>query len=266
MRFRPHACGGAVPRHRRESGESPWDRPRGERPESDRHCLTAPACPTVPTGGGRTRRRILPRRPALRPPRRWPHDRSMPHGLHSASPGSPPGPRRRAIRATTAVATLLTLLAAGAATAQTEPLCADASQFLVESRTMAAITEVAHIDDWRTAKRTMGCQVTAAGVTRRSARDEAIGFFDALRAAGWTRTPNPRDAPGESSLRFRKAGSDCLFSFYTGGMLGTEAERSVSLERVPGPGERRVHFLVTCVPAEDVPALLYGTGPLPQTT
>ncbi|NIP94515.1 MAG: hypothetical protein GWO24_14160, partial [Akkermansiaceae bacterium] len=52
-------------------------------------------------------------------------------------------------------------------------------------------------------------------------------FYDQLREAGWLRTPEPRDAPGEASLRFRKDGSDCLFNFYSGGLLGTDAELMV---------------------------------------
>ncbi|MBW3535565.1 MAG: hypothetical protein KY453_10185 [Gemmatimonadetes bacterium] len=135
------------------------------------------------------------------------------------------------------------------ADAQVESHCIQAHAFLVENRDMAAVTEPFTLDDWRTDQSVPGCQVTAAGVTRRSARDEAIRFFDALREEGWVRTPDPQDAPGESSLRFRRDGSDCLFSFYTGGLLGTEAEATVTDARVPGPGERRYGFHVMCVPA-----------------
>ncbi len=59
----------------------------------------------------------------------------------------------------------------------------------------------------------------------------------------------PRDAPNEASLRFRRDGSDCLFNFYTGGLLGTEAEFAVDEERIPGAGESRYNVLVQCMPA-----------------
>jgi len=146
----------------------------------------------------------------------------------------------------------LVLLAPGAAAAQTETYCVEAQRFLVESRGMSAVTEAATIDDWRTGRRIPGCHVTAAAITTRAAQEEAERFFEAIRAAGWTRTPDPKDSPGEASLRFRKGGADCLFSFYARAMLGTEAERSVSRARVPGPGEQRYHFLVMCMPAIDL--------------
>jgi hypothetical protein len=124
--------------------------------------------------------------------------------------------------------------------------CREAHRFLTEERGMAAVTEPDTLDDWRTHERVVGCRVTAAGVTRRSAREEARDFYDRLRDDGWVRTPDPQDAPNEASLRLRKDGSDCLFNFYTGGILGTEAESVVDDAAVPGPGERRVNFLVLC--------------------
>ena len=147
----------------------------------------------------------------------------------------------------------LALLAPRAVAAQTEAYCVEAQRFLVESRGMSAMTEAATIDDWRTGRRIAGCHVTAAAVTTRAPKEEAEQFFEAIRAAGWTRTPDPKDSPGEASLRFRKDRVDCLFSFYTRGMLGTEAERTVSLARVPGPVQQRYHFLVMCMPAIDLP-------------
>lgn len=111
---------------------------------------------------------------------------------------------------------------------------------------MVAVTEPDTLDDWRTHEHVAGCRITAAGVTRRRAPEEARDFYDRLRDAGWVRTPDPRDAPSEASLRFRKDGSDCLFNFYTGGILGTEAESVVDDATVPGPGVRRVNFLVLC--------------------
>ncbi|MCA1791283.1 MAG: hypothetical protein LC667_15955, partial [Thioalkalivibrio sp.] len=61
--------------------------------------------------------------------------------------------------------------------------------------------------------------------------------------------PDPRDAPNESSLRFRKEGSDCLFNFYVLGMLGTEAEGIVSEQRVPTAQLDRYYVLAMCMPA-----------------
>ncbi len=126
---------------------------------------------------------------------------------------------------------------------------------------MAAVTEPDTIDDWRTDLTVAGCRVTAAGVTARTARDEAIGFFAELREDGWSRTPDPQDAPNEASLRFRRDGVDCLFSFYSGGLLGTEAEAIVDDARVPGPGERRYNFAAQCMPA--APAMPTGGASAP---
>jgi len=148
-----------------------------------------------------------------------------------------------------AVAALL--VGASVGPQQEEIRCREAHRFLVAERGMAAVTEPDTLDDWRTHERVVGCRVTAAGVTRRSAREEARNFYDRLRSAGWVRTPDPRDAPNEASLRFRKDGSDCLFNFYTGGILGTEAESLVDDVAVPGPGERRVNFLVLCMSARE---------------
>ncbi len=140
---------------------------------------------------------------------------------------------------------------ASGGTPQEEIHCREAQRFLVEERGMAAVTEPDTLDDWRTHRRVAGCRVTAAGVTGRLARDEARDVYDRLRDDGWVRTPDPRDAPNEASLRFRKDGSDCLFNFYTGGILGTEAESMVDDASVPGPGERRVNFLVLCMSARE---------------
>jgi len=141
------------------------------------------------------------------------------------------------------------LLAPGARSGQEEIHCREAHRFLVETVGMAARTESDTIDDWRTHHTVAGCRVTAAGVTTRTPQAEAERFYETVRSAGWTRTPDPRDAPNEASLRFRWDGSDCLFNFYTGGLLGTEAELAVDAERVPGAGESRYNVLVLCMPA-----------------
>ena len=133
-----------------------------------------------------------------------------------------------------------------------EALCSDADRHLV-GQGMVTVVELDTIDDWRTDRLVEGCRITAAGVTRRSLRTEARLFYDGLREAGWSRTPDPQDAPNEASLRFRFEGSDCLFNVYSGGLLGTDAELSVDDQAVPGPGELRYNLLVLCTPAVDLP-------------
>lgn len=164
-------------------------------------------------------------------------------------------------RTTAALAALLGLTAAlpRSAAAQADPtpdptpdtaLCLNAERFLVAEVGMTTITEPDTLDDWRTRKTVAGCRVTAAGVTTRTFAAEARLFFERLRAVEeWTRTPDPRDAPNEASLRFRRDEVDCLFSFSSGGMIGTEAELRVDSMVVPGPGERRYNFVVFCMPA-----------------
>ena len=132
---------------------------------------------------------------------------------------------------------------------QEEARCGAAERFLVEQAGMSAVTTADTIDDWRTRKKVPGCRVTAAGLTSRALAEEAAAFYDRLRAAGWTRTPDPRDAPNEASLRFRQDRTDCLFNFYTGTLLGTAAEIEVSNAVVPGYGQVRYNVLVLCMPA-----------------
>ena len=135
------------------------------------------------------------------------------------------------------------------AEAQEELHCREAHRFLVEDAGMAAVTDPEVWNDWRTRQQLPGCRVTAAGLTPNTPGTESGLFFEKVRAAGWTRTPDPRDAPNESSLRFRKEGSDCLFNFYVLGMLGTEAEGIVSDERVPTAQLDRYYVLAMCMPA-----------------
>lgn len=115
-------------------------------------------------------------------------------------------------------------------------------------RRMAAEVERDTIDDWRSGKRVVGCRVTAAGLTKDGVPKAAAAFYDRLRAQGWTRTPDPRDAPNESSLRYRKGGADCLFNVYRDGTLLTEAEGRVAEARVPGTGEERFGIFAMCMP------------------
>lgn len=114
---------------------------------------------------------------------------------------------------------------------------------------MTAIVDRDTVDDWRTGRKLPGCRVTAAGVTARTLRTEATLFYEQLRAAGWSRTPDPRDAPNEASLRFRKDGVDCLFNVYGDALLFTDAEQRVAEATVPPPGRMRYGVFVMCTEA-----------------
>lgn len=127
--------------------------------------------------------------------------------------------------------------------------CDPALHFLEQELGMVAQVESEVIPDWRTWEDLPGCRITAGGITTLSLEDQAVLFFQRLRSAGWTRTPDPRDAPGEAMLRFRLDETDCLFSVYPWGLLLTEAEREVNMSLEPGPGEDRFNVLVQCMPA-----------------
>lgn len=133
--------------------------------------------------------------------------------------------------------------------AQPTRYCEGAHRFMTMDRRMAAEVERDTIDDWRTGQKVAGCRITAAGLTREGVQRAAITFYERLRAQGWVRTPDPRDAPNESSLRYRKDGADCLFNVYRDGTLLTEAEGRVADVRVPGPGEERFGIFAMCMPA-----------------
>lgn len=107
-----------------------------------------------------------------------------------------------------------------------------------------------------------GCRVTAAGATARSGPEIIEEFYARVEREGWTRTPDPRDAPHEASLRFRRSGVDCLFNYYDSSTtLATEAELVVS-EAVPRqPDEMLYNFLVLCIPA--AAAVPRGASPRP---
>lgn len=147
------------------------------------------------------------------------------------------------------LSTLLALAAPGPASGQTE-LCLEAERFVREVMEMAAVSEPDTIDDWRTKRMVPGCRVTAAGASRLPPSAIVEEFYAAVEEAGWTRTPDPRDAPNEASLRYRRAGADCLFNYYDSSMtLATEAELVVSEALPMQPGESLYHFLVLCTPA-----------------
>jgi hypothetical protein len=128
--------------------------------------------------------------------------------------------------------------------------CSDAARLLSGERKMVAITETDSMDDWRTGKWQRGCRVTAAGLTEATVAQEAVRFYEHVRRAGWTRTPDPRDSPGEASLRFRKSDNDCLFNVYENALLMTEAERKVSDAATPGSGQSRYYVFVFCMRAQ----------------
>lgn len=129
-------------------------------------------------------------------------------------------------------------------------LCTEAERFLRDAMGMQALSEPDTIDDWRTQAMVPGCRITAAGGTTRASVDVARDFFEVLPDSGWSRTPDPRDAPNEASLRYRRLGADCLFSFYDRtSSLNTEAEFAVTDAVDLQPGEHFFNFLVMCTPA-----------------
>jgi len=129
------------------------------------------------------------------------------------------------------------------------PLCVDADAFLRGDRAMQTIVEPDTVNDWRTRQRQFGCKVTAAGATTQGVQREAVYFYERVRASGWVRTPDPRDAPNEGALRFRKGKADCLFNVYGDAMLMTDAEMLVEDRRPLKAGEVRYHVYAMCMTA-----------------
>ena len=146
---------------------------------------------------------------------------------------------------------LLACAAAGTeARAQDLRRCEPLHRFLTEDFGMVAETERDTMDDWRTHKMLAGCRVTAAGGTQLGMSDTATLLYEQLLAAGWTRTPDPRDAPNESALRLRLDDTDCFFSVYSRNVvIGTAAEMRVNLALMRSSDEARYNVLVQCVPA-----------------
>lgn len=135
------------------------------------------------------------------------------------------------------------------AKAPAQPLCTAADRFLRENQQLVTVVEADTMDDWRTKQRLVGCKITAAGGTRRGVQPQAVAFYEAVRAAGWVRTPDPRDAPTEASLRFRWENADCLFNVFGPPMLNTDAEAVVNERRPLATGEVRWHVYASCLPA-----------------
>ena len=128
--------------------------------------------------------------------------------------------------------------------------CSAAARFLRTEQRMVAEVGPDTINDWRTRKRLSGCRITAAGGTTLGVSGEAVRLYERLRAARWVRTPDPRDAPNEASLRFRWEQSDCLFNVSAEAMLNTDAEARVNDALVLEPGEVRYQVFVMCLPAQ----------------
>jgi len=126
--------------------------------------------------------------------------------------------------------------------------CTQAARFLRADQQMVAEIETDTIDDWRTGKRIAGCRITAAGGTEIGVSKEAARLYERLRAASWTRTPDPRDAPNEASLRFRLGQSDCLFNVNSEPLLNTDAEGRVNEALVLKTGHTRYQVFVMCLP------------------
>jgi hypothetical protein len=128
--------------------------------------------------------------------------------------------------------------------------CAEAARHLRDVQRMEVEVVADSLNDWRTRQRLPSCSITAAGATRETVQREATRLYERLREAGWSRSPDPRDAPGEASLRYRHGEADCLFNVNRDALLFTDAETAV-LERLQvAPGETRYHVFVMCVAAQ----------------
>ena len=142
------------------------------------------------------------------------------------------------------------LLLSTIAVPQDSTRCAIAERFLRDTQRMTTTIDADTVDDWRSGKRIEGCRVTAAGSSDVDIGQEAARLYVRVRAEGWVRTPDPRDAPNESSLRFRREDTDCLFSLYQGALLNTESEGKVTASHIARSGEQtRYQVLVQCIPA-----------------
>jgi len=127
--------------------------------------------------------------------------------------------------------------------------CVAAATFLRTDRRMIAEVEGDTVDDWRTGMRLAGCRITAAGATDVGVPKEAARLYERLRAAGFARTPEPRDSPNEGSLRFRMMQADCLFNVNSEAMLFTDAESRVNDKLVMPSNATRYQVFVMCMPA-----------------
>lgn len=125
--------------------------------------------------------------------------------------------------------------------------CVAAAAFLRGEPRMVAEISADSLDDWRSGRRVASCTITAAGGSDIGVNQEARRLYERLAAAGWTRTPDPRDAPNEASLRYRHGASDCLFNVNREARLYTPAEDRVLEALVVKPGEERYYVFVICL-------------------
>ncbi|HBU57205.1 MAG TPA: hypothetical protein DEB33_05575, partial [Gemmatimonadetes bacterium] len=117
-------------------------------------------------------------------------------------------------RAIPTLAASLIIIAGHVPLAGQEALCEGAERFLQETMFMIALSESDTIDDWRTQAKVPGCRVTAAGSSSLPSAEVARGFYQIIAESGWSRTPDPRDAPNEASLRFCRGSGGCFFKYY----------------------------------------------------
>ena len=128
--------------------------------------------------------------------------------------------------------------------------CQPAFRLLTQQLGMAAEISVDTVSDWRTHLQLPGCRITAAGSIAPGPEDyQAESFFNSVRAAGWTRTPDPRDMPNESAIRFRMNDVDCFFNRYLGIMIGSTEEMRVNAAYRGRAGDSRFNVMVQCVEA-----------------
>ena len=141
------------------------------------------------------------------------------------------------------------VVAAATGLAAQQDRCAPVAEFLTGEQEMVTRVDADTLRDWRTGLTLDACRVSAAGTRTRTLGSVARTLYERLQGAGWSRTPNPADAPGESHLRLRLDETDCLFNVYTGILLGTRSEIEVSAAVEREVGERLYNVLVQCVPA-----------------
>jgi hypothetical protein len=128
--------------------------------------------------------------------------------------------------------------------------CEPLERIMREDLAMAVEMSPDSMDDWRTNLRLPACRVTAAGSAATGTPGEENNiFYETLRLAGWERTPDPHDLPGDAALRLRFQGADCFFTPYVGIRLFTEAEFRVNNAYHAPPNETRYNYLAVCVEA-----------------
>ena len=134
--------------------------------------------------------------------------------------------------------------------AQEVERCEAVQRLLTEDMGMVAESSPDTVRDWRAKQIRLGCRITAAGsMLRTTARDKGEVLYARLLTGGWKRQPARRGATNDPAVRFRLDETECLFSVYSGMMVGTQAEMRVSAAFKVRPGEERYNLLVQCVSA-----------------